>query len=116
MERVTVSKDELIKIITKNRASHKAAYAEASNGYQRAVIAELHSQIQAIENDKSHRVVITEFPPTDHTTDYDKALRMLSMSVDDKVQITSVEFTHFVDDDWDWKRAWVASTRKYLEK
>lgn len=41
--------------------------------------------------------------PEDHTDEYDKAIGMLEMSVDDTVLITHDEYRQYVLDEWFWK-------------
>ena len=47
--------------------------------------------------------------------DYDRAIGMLEMSIDNEVEITSLEFQHYIQDDWGWKNSFLLSNTKYLK-
>jgi len=76
---------------------------KAQEGYRKRVIQELN---QALEDAKAGRQITTQIrlpAPEDHTADYDRVIRMLEMSVDDELEITSHEFDWYVMDNWQWK-------------
>jgi hypothetical protein len=116
MEKVTVRKEALVEKLRENRELHLAQFKEAAQGYQQAMVKELRQEIDAVESYPTHRVRITHFPPEDHTSDYDRALRMLDMAIDETFIVTLAEFARYIDDDWEWKQIWNASTMKYLNK
>lgn len=112
MKTVKVKKLDLLEIIRKNRHEHRAKYNKAFEGYRKECIIALEANLEALRQGKSV-VHFTERPPEDHTADYDRAIAMLDMSVDDVVEIFSREFQEYVQDDWDWKEEWMASNSKY---
>ena len=42
--------------------------------------------------------------PTDHTSDYERVIMMLEMSVDDTIVLNAGEFDQYVRDVWSWSR------------
>ena len=46
MERVKVNKAELLKILETNRGKHRQIFEEACDGYQKAVVRDLESQLK----------------------------------------------------------------------
>ncbi len=73
MQSVTITKNKLMEILTENRDKHLAAYKEAVIEYREAI-----------------RVLLS----------YDKALRMLKLSCKDEIELTTREFSEYVDDEW----------------
>lgn len=113
MKTVRLNKPNLIEVLTKNRASHRALFEKAFDGYRNECIRILNQNLDSLKKNSRHVVFFTESPPEDHTEDYDRVLAMLAMSVDDTVELTSSEFSQYVQDDWSWKTTWEASNSKY---
>lgn len=61
------------------------------------------------------RGLLNLIEPIDKTNDYDRALEMLQMSVDDVVEISDTEFQCFVQDQWAWTQQAFMSNTKYLK-
>lgn len=116
MESVKVKKDALKDEIQANRDKHRAEYVQAFEGYRRACIQALETNLEAFRTGRTQRVLINEQPPEDHTKDYDRVLRMLEMSVDDEITLAASTFAQYVLDDWGWKHQWAASNSKYLDR
>jgi len=114
MDTVTVPKHELHSIVQTNRDKHRAMWKEAFDGYRTACITALELNLSAFRAGKAERVFINESPPEDHTKDYDRVLRMLSMSVDDTIVLTAEAFAQYVMDEWHWKHNWSVSNSKYM--
>jgi hypothetical protein len=53
--------------------------------------------------------------PEDHSQDYERAIRMMQMSVFDEVKLTVSEFDAYVMNNWEWKRNFLLSNRGYVD-
>lgn len=114
MNKITVNKSELLDALRQNRKEHRATFERALEGYRKEVIRLLEN---AIEDAKAGRRVqrhINIVEPIDQTSDYDRVIRMLQMSVDEKVELTEQQFAQYVMDDWSWKQQFTASTSQYI--
>lgn len=116
MKNVTVSKHDLVAILKKNRSTHRSAFEKAFRGYCDECIKVLEENLEALRRGEPRVVVFNERAPEDHTSDYDRVLAMLDMSVDSNVQLSNEEFANYVQDDWDWKRVWGMINTKYLSR
>lgn len=114
MDTVTVKKDDLIAKVQANRDKHRGEYESAFEGYRKACIRALETNLESFNAGLCQRVLINEQPPEDHTKDYDRVLMMLQMSVNDEVTVNAVAFSQYVLDDWGWKQNWIASNSKYM--
>lgn len=114
MDEVRVKRDKLREKLEKNRASHHEQWQRAIEGFKRVVMETMRTNLAHFEAGRVQRVYISEAPPEEHTRDYDVALSMLDMSVDDEVTLSTERFRNLVLDDWKWKPAWIESTSKYL--
>lgn len=116
MKAVNVNKTKLLELVRKNRDQHRAQYEKAFAGYRKECYEVLEANLKALQTDKAHIVRFREQPPEDHTDDYDRAIQMLEMSVDDVIELHASEFSNFVQDDWEWKERWSASNSSYISK
>lgn len=126
MNKVTVSRDALLEKLRENRQRHAEIYADALDGYRDQVRDRLRGLLADFGDDDSFRALVDnnrlyldevlDLPvPEDHTDDYDLAIQMLEMSIDDDVTLTSIEFRKFVNDEWEWKHRWEANTAAYSQ-
>ena len=117
MNQVKVKKDELLEILRKNRAEHRAIFLKAQEKYREVVIKELDAQLKAARGSKPFVLakIVQLVQPKDYTAQYDRAIQMLEMSVDDTIIITAVEFQNYVQDIWNWSREWAFSNSSYVK-
>lgn len=114
VDSVKVSKSSLRNTIQINRDAHRAEFEQALEGYRIACITALERNLAALKTGKAERVFINEQLPEDHTSDYDRVLKMLAMSVEQDVVLSSENFDQYVLNNWHWRHVWVASNTKYL--
>lgn len=110
---ITVKKEELLKALETNREVHTREYADAIAGYHEAVLAELGKMYADAKEGKEYRKHVNLAEPENHTKDYDRVIRMLQMCVPETVQITEVDFTQYVLDEWNWKGRFLATSSSY---
>lgn len=113
MRDVRVPKDELVAILTKNREAHREIFLEAVEGYRKRVVEILEDHLARVKAGKLERVSISLPEPADHTRDYDRALGMLEMSVDEEVLIDEQRYSELVMDDWGWKNQFLTTNSAY---
>ena len=116
MDKVTVKRDELLEKLKENKVKHRQIFEKALEGYRLTAIELLD---KALEDAKAGRTITTSVyleEPVDQTKDYDRAIGMLEMSVDDEVTITSQEYAQYVMDDWSWKRQFLTTNMGYAAR
>ena len=116
MHTVKVKRSELLATLKENRAKHRELFLAAQQGYRQDVITELDKMLKDAREGKNIRTVLSLPAPQDHTTDYDRAIRMLEMSVDDTVDIMAHEFDQYVMDNWQWKAQFLTTNEGYAAK
>lgn len=118
MKQVTVKKSQLIEVLTKNREKHIKEYRIAFAGYQKEALETLernHAKLKSADAEVG--IPTMEFlqgSPENHQADYERAIDMLVMSVEENIVIEEAEFRQYVQDEWSWKHGWLASNFKYL--
>lgn len=113
MENVTVNKETLLEELRRNREEHQQIFEEACEGYKTECINQLEEHLENVRSGKVFRVVVSLPTPEEHTKDYDRAIKMLEMSVQDEIVIDEYSFQCYVMDDWQWKRAFLTSNAGY---
>lgn len=115
MNTVRVKKEELLKALQENREKHRDIFKEAQVNYRERLIEELDRRLEDVQRGRKVDLYFNFPEPEDHTKDYDRAIRMLEMSVEDELEISQHDFTRYVCDDWEWRRAWVQNTVSYTQ-
>lgn len=116
MQSIKVSKTKLIEILNKNRSEHRDIFLAAQNQYRKVVIEVLDEQLQLARDGKPFvlAIIVQLVSPEDHTREYDRAIRMLELSLDETVTLSEAEFMNLVQDIWNWSRSWAASNSTYV--
>lgn len=113
MKTVTVAKDKLQNVLKANRFEHRHNFEEAQKGYRAKAIEVLDKALQDAREGRKIRTYIELEAPIDQTKDYDRAIQMLEMSVDENIQLSEQEFAEYVLDDWSWKHQFTATHALY---
>lgn len=113
MGTVTVKKDELLEIVRKNREAHRKIFLEAVDGFRAKAVEMLEQRLTDAKAGRRINIRISLPTPVDQTREYDRAIKMLEMSVDGQVQLTQTEFAQYVMDDWSWKKQFSATNKMY---
>ena len=113
MENVKVNKGDIVVVLKKNRDEHRTIFLSAVEGYRKRAIEILEENIAIIKKGKLERLYVTLPVPEDHTKDYDRAIKMLEMSVDLEIELSEKDFKQYVLDDWSWQQDFLASNTAY---
>jgi DNA polymerase II small subunit/DNA polymerase delta subunit B len=113
METVKIRKEELLEALKKNRATHRKIFEEAQEGYREEAIKLLDKALDDARKGKEIKTFIQLQAPIDQTKDYDRAIRMIEMSVEDVIEIDEKDFACYIMDDWDWKRQFLTTNAFY---
>lgn len=114
LQKVRLSKDDLLTKVIANRKQHVEDYAEALDGYKEAFSQALEEKIVSLENGEVPDQYFRELPvPTHHEDDYDHVIAMLGFSLDDEIELTREEFAKYVMDDWGWKQNFTSNVGMY---
>jgi len=113
MEEVKVKVSDLLIKLRENRETHRKTFEIAIDGYRNMVIEQLEKSIADAKANKEIRTSLGLIAPHDHTSDYDMAIKMLEMCVDNEIIITDDEFRNFVMDEWSWSKQFLSSSTSY---
>lgn len=116
MRSVKVEKVELLKIVRENLKKHVKEYDESVKDYKKAAIKVAKEHVDlAKTGDLDQIAKIKAMPqrPTSYEDSYNRAIRMLELSVEDTIELEDDVFNQLVLDEWHWKHQFVASGALY---
>jgi hypothetical protein len=109
----SIKKQDLLEVIKKNRDNHRSIFLKACEGFQKEMLKRLAQKMKVIRAGKLVDSHVGLPIPEDHTSDYNRVLKMIELDTRDTLQLTEMEFTQFVMDDWAWKHQWVTTNANY---
>ncbi len=115
LKTVLVDKAQLIETVKENRADHREGFDEAMIGYKAKAIELLNEHIERIKANAPEMVSVHLAMPSDHSAEYDRVIEMLLWSQDDQLELSDIEFSEYVMDEWGWKQEWTASNAMYSQ-
>lgn len=102
MNTVKVKRQELLTKVRANRDAHRELFLKAQEGYRKLIIEELDRMLAEAKAGRRISRSINLAEPLDHTSDYDRVIMMLEMSVDDTIVLDATQFDQYVRDHWAW--------------
>jgi len=116
MRSVKVNKKELMTILADNKKKHVKEFEEAVKDYKKAAlkVAKEHVELAKTgELDKIAKIRSMPNGPISYEDSYNRAIRMMELSVDEVIELEEQIFNQLVLDEWMWKQAFVASASLY---
>lgn len=116
MRSVKINKEELLSIVRANKDKHVRQYEEAVVDFRTAVIkitTENSKLAKTGDLDKISKIKSIPAKPVSYEDNYNRAIRMLELSVDHTIELEQDIFNQLVLDEWVWKNQFVASASLY---
>ena len=113
MKSVTVDRGKLLGILRTNRDKHREVFEKAQIGYRDKWIEILESRLEDARLGRPLDRGVWLNEPVDQTKDYDRAIRMVEMHVDDTIELDERRFANYVLDDWDWTEQFTTTNSMY---
>lgn len=116
MRYVKVNKAELLGIVRENKKKHVKEYDESVRDYKKAAVKVAKEHVDLAKSGDLEQIAkIRAMPskPVSYEKEYDRAIRMLELSVEEELDIESDVFNQLVLDEWVWKNQFVASASLY---
>ncbi len=113
MKSVKVNREKLLEKVVQNRTEHRQIFEKAMVGYRKEAIKQLDEMLADAVDGKKIQRFLSLVEPMDQTKEYDRAIAMLEMSVEEEMKITQQQFSELVLDNWAWKGQFTFSTTRY---
>jgi len=113
MRTITVKKDELLDVLSRNRSKHREVFEAALDGYRKHAMKVLGEKIASLSQGKIPEIRFMIERPEDHTRDYDRIIGMVNADQGDTFELSETDFAQYWEDDWQWKRQWAKMSSTY---
>lgn len=99
-----IEKQKLLEVLRDNLKKHVTEYDAAMNDYWEALEIYHSSQLDRAKlRTKKGPEILAPIEPTSQAKEYEKVIRQLELSIDDRVTLNDTQFQTYVMDDWFWK-------------
>ena len=113
MEKIMVSKKQLLKTLKNNRTNHKRIFEDAMIGFRKAVVKELTTALKQAKNGGKLILKVNLIHPISFEEDYNKAIGLLELCVSETVDIDEIDYRNYILDDWGWKSTFSSASSSY---
>jgi len=116
MNSVNMDREKLLEIVRENLVKHMSQYEEAVVDYKALVLKITQHNLKVAKTaDMAEFKNFKSLPPApiSYKDSYNRAIRMLELSVDSVIELEEYIFNQLVLDEWDWKHQFVGATMSY---
>ncbi len=115
MDKVRVNKQELMDRLTGNLDTHLNEIKEMNNARIKEFVEYYEGELTHVRDNPTVQPQSKQFPlPESHVGEYNRAIKMVEMSVDDVIELDQHQFDQLVLDNWNWKRGFEIAKSAYL--
>lgn len=116
MNSVKINRAELLNIVRDNLKKHLSDYTESVEDYKAGALKVATANLKIAKSgdiDKFHQIRGLPQRPVSYEKEYNRAIRMLELSVEEVIDVEQDVFNQLVLDEWHWKNQFVASAMAY---
>jgi len=115
-----MTKESLLEGLRASLKQHQEEYVAAREGFRLEAIEQLEDLQTEIEDNPDTFEIPRELqrlePPESHVKDYERAIKMLESNVNETIKLTGEQYAAYVNGEWEWRRGWELSNRKFVIK
>lgn len=126
MDIVKIPKDDLLKAIQENKVKHMKEYDEAVEGFREDAVKAIDKAAKNLASSRADIIAGKTFDiwdavervkkPFNHVSEYDRAIKMLEMTKEKVIEISTEKFGQLVMDEWHWKEQFTRMSGSYSNK
>ena len=116
MKPIKMNRVDLLEIVKHNKQKHSSEFDQAVEDYKKLVLSLAQSNLKIAKTQELgefKQIKIIPPAPVSYEDSYKRAIRMLELSVDEVIEVDETVFNQLVQDEWDWKRGFVATASMY---
>ena len=114
MQNITINKDELLPIVIENKQKHDNIYNAAVSGYWEKAEEILNTKLDKVKKHEQIDNSLGLTYPSDYSNDYNRVIRMLELSAENKIILSSNEFDCYVRNQWVWRNSFLGTNTNYI--
>jgi hypothetical protein len=111
--KVTCECQKVLAALKVNRVRHVEMYKAARAGYVARVKDALRATLSLWEKGEMPPLIFDLRPPVSHEREYDTVIEMLTLHTGGTIDLSADEVRMFVQDQWDWTEAFLATSSAY---
>lgn len=112
----TIPRNRLLNILHSNREKHVKDYNAAMKIFKEDYLEKIDEIRDKADKEEIFPTHINVDKPVSYMTEYDRVIKMLELSDEERIKLDEATFDMFVNDNWDWKGHFLSNTVKYLTK
>ena len=113
MESLSFKKSEVLDKLRENREEHMTIIVEAQKGYRKEAIKLFSDKLTSLKAGEKVDVSFHLPMPASYVDEFDNAIQMLEMSVDEEVELTDDEFKCYIRNKWTWQTRFLEANSSY---
>lgn len=116
MNSIKMNRLQLLVIVKDNLEKHLKDYTESVEDYKAGVLKLTTANLKLAktgDTEKFSQIKAIPQAPRSYEKEYNRAIRMLELSVEEVIDIEEDIFNQLVLDEWSWKHQFVASASLY---
>jgi len=106
-----IEKNNLLKVLQENLVKHRIEFERAQSDYWEALEVYHENRLTSAKKKQNGAGLPEPVQPESHEKEYQKVIRQLELSVDDKVSLNDQQFQTYVMDDWYWKNTFALNNQ-----
>lgn len=112
---VKVEKSKLLQTLKTNLVNHVETHKKALIGWRERASNKLQELSIAVRDGKvkSIEVMSVSDVPSSYAAAYESVIEMLEYCQDNVIELTSEDFSRYVQDRWEWKSSFMSNSSKY---
>lgn len=112
MKDVTVDKNVLLATLQNNRKQHADEFKKIMESYMETLTVKFEEGYDLLSKGEIPDLDMPSIPES-HTSDYDRAIKMVEMEVNDHFILEDHDFRQLVMDEWSWKHIFEMTKSAY---
>ena len=116
MNNVNINRDELLAIVRDNKEKHIEQFKESIADYKKAALQIAKDNLALVRTGQVEEIAkVKNMPPkpVSFENEYNRAIRMLELSVDETIMLEQDVFNQLVLDEWHWKHTFMTNSTTY---
>ncbi len=110
---LTFEKAVILDALRKNKYEHIEIVKEAQVGYRRKLEELLKEKLHDLQEGREVTPHLNLALPAHHVDEFNNAIEMLEMSVDEKIELEESQFKCYIRNEWHWDRQFLVANSSY---
>lgn len=111
--KIQANKNEVLVALRENRDRHKKIVTEAKEGFIKEAEKLLSKKLAQAKEGKIRHLSVKLTAPVDYSHEYDTAIRMLELSTESQIEMTTQMVQCYIEDRWEWVNTFTSINSSY---